>query len=161
MPGAELVAVGSRSRASAEAFAASYGGPATRAHGSYADLLADPAVEVVYVASPHALHLEHARAAFEAGKHVLCEKPLAVTVADAEEMVALARRARPVPDGGDVDRVPPGRAGARRRPARRAVRRARASCTPSSASSSTPTRATGCSTRPWAPARCSTWASTR
>jgi predicted dehydrogenase len=90
--GAELVAVGSRSRASAEAFAAAHGGATTRAHGSYEDLLADPAVEVVYVASPHALHLEHARAAFEAGKHVLCEKPLTVTVADAEEMVALARR---------------------------------------------------------------------
>ncbi|MFB9312414.1 Gfo/Idh/MocA family protein [Nocardioides plantarum] len=92
VPGAELVAVGSRTLASAEAFAATYGGAATRAHGSYEELLADPAVEVVYVASPHALHLEHARAAFEAGKHVLCEKPLATSVADAEEMVALARR---------------------------------------------------------------------
>ena len=92
VPGAELVAVGSRTLSSAQAFAASYGGEGTRAHGSYAELLADPAVEVVYIASPHALHLEHARAAFEAGKHVLCEKPLATSVADAEEMVALARR---------------------------------------------------------------------
>lgn len=92
VPGAELVAVGSRSAASAEAFVAAAGGPRTTAHGSYESLLADPAVEVVYVASPHALHLEHARAAFEAGKHVLCEKPLTTTVADAEEMVALARR---------------------------------------------------------------------
>lgn len=88
--GAELVAVGSRTLASAEAFAASYGGAA--AHGSYEALVADPAVEVVYIASPHALHLEHARLAFEAGKHVLCEKPVTVTVAEAEEMVALARR---------------------------------------------------------------------
>jgi predicted dehydrogenase len=91
VPGAELVAVGSRSAGPAQAFAASYGGPATRAHDSYEALVADPAVDVVYVASPHALHLEHARLAFEAGKHVLCEKPLTTTVAEAEEMVALAR----------------------------------------------------------------------
>ena len=78
VPGAELVAVGSRSAGSAEAFAAAYGGAATRAHGSYEELVADPEVDVVYVASPHALHLEHARLAFEAGKHVLCEKPLTI-----------------------------------------------------------------------------------
>ena len=92
VPGAELAAVGSRSAGSAEAFAAAYDGPgACTPHGSYEELVADPAVEVVYVASPHAAHLEHARMAFEAGKHVLCEKPLAVTVADAEAMVASAR----------------------------------------------------------------------
>lgn len=96
VPGAELVAVGSRSTASAERFAETVGAhapdrPAVRAHGSYAALVADPDVDVVYVASPHALHLEHARLAFEAGKHVLCEKPLTLTAADAEEMVALAR----------------------------------------------------------------------
>ena len=45
-------------------------------HGSYAELVADPAVDVVYVASPHALHEEHAMLALDAGKHVLCEKPL-------------------------------------------------------------------------------------
>lgn len=53
--------------------------------------MADPEVEVVYVASPHALHLEHVELALAAGKHVLCEKPLTVTVAQAERMVALAR----------------------------------------------------------------------
>ena len=90
VPDAELVAVGSRSQESAASFAAAHGGPSTTAHGSYEALVADPDVEVVYVASPHSLHLEHARMAFEAGKHVLCEKPLAVTVAEAEEMVALA-----------------------------------------------------------------------
>ncbi len=92
VPGAELVAVGSRRPGPAQAFAATYGGPATRAHDSYEALVADPAVDVVYVASPHALHLEHVRLAFEAGKHVLCEKPLTTTVAAAEEMVALAAR---------------------------------------------------------------------
>src|SRR5215207_7393777 len=72
VPGAEIAAVGSRSPASAEAFAAAYG---ARAHGSYEDLVADPGVDVVYIATPHALHLENARLAFAAGKHVLCEKP--------------------------------------------------------------------------------------
>ena len=89
VPDAELVAVGSRSRGPADAFAASYGG---RAHDSYQALVDDPDVDVVYVASPHSHHLEHARLALEAGKHVLCEKPLTLTLADAEEMVALAAR---------------------------------------------------------------------
>jgi len=88
-PGAELVAVGSRRIAAAEAFAAEHGG---RAHGSYEELVADPDVDVVYIATPHSFHLDNARLAFEAGKHVLCEKPLTLSTADAEEMVALARR---------------------------------------------------------------------
>ena len=88
VPGAELVAVGSRSGARARAFAEEYG--AAAAYGSYEELVADPDVDVVYIASPHALHLEHARLAFEAGKHVLCEKPLTLSVAEAEEMIALA-----------------------------------------------------------------------
>ena len=93
-PGARLVAVGSRRPASAEQFAATYSrdGEPVRAHGSYEALVADPEVDVVYVASPHSLHLDHARLALEAGKHVLCEKPLTLDLADAEEMVALARR---------------------------------------------------------------------
>jgi predicted dehydrogenase len=86
-PGAELVAVGSRRRESAEAVAPEYGG---RAHGSYEELVADPDVEVVYIATPHSLHLDNARLAFEAGKHVLCEKPLTLSTTDAEAMVALA-----------------------------------------------------------------------
>ena len=86
-PDAELVAVGSRRLASAEAFAAEHGGTA---YGSYEELVADPAVDVVYIATPHALHLENARLCFEAGKHVLCEKPLTLSLADAEEMVRLA-----------------------------------------------------------------------
>lgn len=86
-PDAELVAVGSRQLESAEAFAAEHGG---RAHGSYEDLVADPEVDVVYIATPHAFHLENARLCFEAGKHVLCEKPLTLSTADAEEMVRLA-----------------------------------------------------------------------
>lgn len=92
-PGARLAAVGSRRPHAAEAFAAAYSreGAAVRAHGSYEDLVADPEVDIVYVATPHALHLENARLAFEAGKHVLCEKPLTLNLADAEQMVDLAR----------------------------------------------------------------------
>lgn len=85
---AHLVAVGSRTEASARAFCDEHGG---RPLGSYAALAADPEVEVVYVASPHALHLEHVRTLLEAGKHVLCEKPLTTRLEDAETMVALAR----------------------------------------------------------------------
>ncbi|WP_121257841.1 Gfo/Idh/MocA family oxidoreductase [Nocardioides ferulae] len=89
VPGARLAAVGSRRQASADAFAAEYG--AAAAHGSYEALVADPAVEVVYIATPHAMHHEDATMAIEAGKHVLCEKPLTLNVAEAERMVALAR----------------------------------------------------------------------
>ncbi|MGA8258267.1 MAG: Gfo/Idh/MocA family oxidoreductase [Nocardioides sp.] len=88
VPDAELVAVGSRSQASAGSFAATHGG---RAHTGYDSLVADPNVDVVYVASPHGQHLEHARLALQAGKHVLCEKPLTVTVAQAEALMSVAR----------------------------------------------------------------------
>jgi predicted dehydrogenase len=91
VPGARVTAVGSRRPESAEAFAAEHGSPGCRAHGSYESLVADPEVDVVYVASPHALHLEHAGMALRAGKHVLCEKPLTLNTAEAEAMVALAR----------------------------------------------------------------------
>ena len=87
VPDAELVAVGSRRLGAAQAFASEHGGTP---YGSYAELVADPEVDVVYVATPHALHLADARLALEAGKHVLCEKPLTLDTVDAEEMVRLA-----------------------------------------------------------------------
>ena len=87
-PGARLAAVGSRRLDAAQAFAGRYGDPT--AHGSYEALVADPAVDVVYVATPHSLHLANARLALAAGKHVLCEKPLALDAAEAAEMVDLA-----------------------------------------------------------------------
>ncbi|WP_219463544.1 Gfo/Idh/MocA family protein [Nonomuraea rhizosphaerae] len=90
-PGMRVAAVGSRSVERAAALAAELG--AESAHGSYEELCADPAVDAVYVATPHAQHLEVAEAAIAAGKAVLCEKPLAASVADAERMVALARSA--------------------------------------------------------------------
>jgi predicted dehydrogenase len=86
VPGAVLAAVGSRSEGSAEAFAREFGDDDTRTYASYDALVADPDVDVVYVASPHALHLEHARLALRAGKAVLCEKPLALNRADGEAL---------------------------------------------------------------------------
>ena len=87
--GAEVVAVGSRSPDSAEEFAARFDIP--HAHGSYADLYADPDVEIVYVASPHSHHHEMTIDALRAGKHVLCEKAFALNAAQSREMAAVAR----------------------------------------------------------------------
>lgn len=84
-----LVAVGSRTPEAAGKFAADF--PGIRAHGSYAALLADPGVTAVYIATPHPSHLEWTLRAAAAGKHILCEKPLALNRADAERMVAAAR----------------------------------------------------------------------
>ena len=78
VPDARLVASGSRNEERASAFAAEFGG---RAHGSYEALVADPEVDVVYVATPHAMHDEHVRLALEAGKAVLCEKPMTLDAA--------------------------------------------------------------------------------
>jgi predicted dehydrogenase len=91
VPDAEIAAVGSRRIDAARAFSEEHTRGTATAHGSYEQLVADPAVDVVYIATPHALHLDNARLAFEAGKHVLCEKPLTLTTADAEELFALAR----------------------------------------------------------------------
>jgi predicted dehydrogenase len=88
LPDAEVAAVGARRLESAEAFARRYGG---RPHDGYESLVADPDVDVVYVASPHALHKEHVMLAFEAGKPVLCEKALTLTADDAAYLVAQAR----------------------------------------------------------------------
>lgn len=89
VPDAVLQAVGSRSLERAEGFAAKHG--AATAHGSYEALVADPEVDVVYVATPHFLHHANTMLALEHGKAVLCEKPLATDVADAELMVESAR----------------------------------------------------------------------
>src|SRR5947209_173991 len=64
----------------------------TRAYDSFDDLLADPLISVVHLASPNHLHFEQCRRALGAGKHVICEKPLALTAAETGELVALAAR---------------------------------------------------------------------
>jgi xylose dehydrogenase (NAD/NADP) len=87
---AEVVAVASRERARAERFARERGIP--RAHGSYEELLADPAVEAIYNPLPNSLHVPWTLRALEAGKHVLCEKPFSRRAADVEEAFALADR---------------------------------------------------------------------
>jgi xylose dehydrogenase (NAD/NADP) len=79
--GVEVVALGSRDRARGEQFAREHG--IERAHASYESLLADPEVEAVYIPLPNSLHLEWAVRALEAGKHVLCEKPLSRRAAEA------------------------------------------------------------------------------
>jgi len=63
-----------------------------RHYGDYRELLKDKSIESVHICSPNHLHYEMAKAALEAGKHVICEKPLAVSVAEAEELVELAQK---------------------------------------------------------------------
>ena len=84
----ESYAVASRTLDKARAFADKWG--VQKAYGSYDDMLADDAVDLVYVALPHSYHHEWTIKALQAGKHVLCEKPLAVNAAQAQEMIALA-----------------------------------------------------------------------
>jgi predicted dehydrogenase len=87
VPDGRLVATGSRSAERAASFAGQYGG---RAHGSYEELVADPAVDVVYVATPHALHDAHVRLCLEAGKAVLCEKPMTLDAGTTSALFAEA-----------------------------------------------------------------------
>ena len=87
---AEIVAIASRDGAKARAAAASLG--IAQAYGSYEELLADPRIEAVYIPLPNHLHVEWALRALEAGKHVLCEKPLGLDAADARRLVEVRDR---------------------------------------------------------------------
>ena len=80
-----VIAVASRERARAESYAREHG--LERVYGDYAALLEDPDVDAVYIPLPNHLHREWTIKAAEAGKHVLCEKPLALSSADAQAMV--------------------------------------------------------------------------
>ncbi len=90
-PRSELSAVASRSPEVAEAYAKEWG--ITRALGSYEALVADPGIDVVYNPLPNSLHAEWTIRAVEAGKHVLCEKPLALTAEDVDAVAAAASKA--------------------------------------------------------------------
>ena len=87
---AALTAVGSRSAAKAAAFGARFG--AAHSYGSYEAAASDPAVDAVYVATPHPMHAELCLLGLNAGKAVLCEKPFTVSAAELEEVIATARR---------------------------------------------------------------------
>jgi 1,5-anhydro-D-fructose reductase (1,5-anhydro-D-mannitol-forming) len=88
-PDAELVAIYSRDQGRAEACAQKHGAKA--AYSDLGALLRDPRVDAVFIASPNALHAQHALQAAQAGKHVLCEKPMTTTLEDAVAMVRACR----------------------------------------------------------------------
>lgn len=85
-----LDAVASRDAAKARAFADQYGAP--RSYGSYEQLVSDPDIDAIYVATPHGFHLEHTLLSLRHGKAVLCEKPLALYEAQVEAMIAASRQ---------------------------------------------------------------------
>ena len=85
-----LHAIASRDHAKAQAFAQQHHIP--HAHGSYDALIHDPHIEAVYIPLPNSLHAQWAVRAMQAGKHVLCEKPLALSLAQVQHMFAVARQ---------------------------------------------------------------------
>jgi predicted dehydrogenase len=89
IPGHTIAAVGSRSLANAQKFSANFGGTA---YGSYEELVADPAIDAIYVATPHPAHHDNVILALNAGKPVLCEKPFSVNAREAQSMIDAAAR---------------------------------------------------------------------
>ena len=86
----ELLAVASRSKERAQAYAKQWGIP--HAYGTYEQMLTDPAINVIYLPLPNHLHVEWAIKCAEAGKHVLCEKPIAITTEDVDRMARAAEK---------------------------------------------------------------------
>ena len=84
----ELVAVASRTQASADAYAREWEIP--HAFGSYEAMLASDAIDAVYIGLPNHLHADWSLAAMRQGKHVLCEKPFALTLEEVDRMTAVA-----------------------------------------------------------------------
>lgn len=87
--GAEVVAVASSSEERAKAFAQANGVP--QAYGSYEEMLRSADINVVYIATTHNFHMDNIRLCFEYGKHVLCEKAMVLTAADAREVFRMAK----------------------------------------------------------------------
>jgi predicted dehydrogenase len=92
MPDAELAAVGSRNQATADAYGDRF--QIERRYASYRELVNDPEVDVVYIATPHSLHLENMLLCFEADKAVLCEKPFTINAAQARQAIRRARQCK-------------------------------------------------------------------
>ncbi len=90
-PGAELVAVGSRSLAKAEEFGAKHG--AMSRYGSYAELANDPEVDIIYIATPHPMHVEDTILCLNSGKAILTEKPFTINAKQAQLIFEAAKRA--------------------------------------------------------------------
>ena len=88
IPDARLIAVGSRNVRRAEEFKRRHG--AQYAFGSYEELAACPEVDIIYVASPHSLHLKHTLLCLHYGKHVLCEKPMGINYSQVKQMTEAA-----------------------------------------------------------------------
>lgn len=87
---ARVLAVASRDVQRAKSFAQQY--DIAKSYGSYAELVADPQIDAVYIATPHRFHFEQSKLALEAGKPVLCEKPLTVNAAQAEQLFEMAEK---------------------------------------------------------------------
>src|SRR6476661_8484169 len=87
----ELTTVASRDIEKCRAYATEWQIP--RTHGSYDALLADPGIDVVYIGLPNSLHVEWTVRSLEAGKHVLCEKPLALSMDEVDRIAAAAKAA--------------------------------------------------------------------
>src|SRR5579863_10501361 len=88
-PDAEVVAIAARDLARAREFAGTHHIP--RLHKTYEDLIGDPDLDVIYNPLPNSMHCEWTIAALRAGKHVLCEKPIASNAAEAEQMANVAK----------------------------------------------------------------------
>ena len=89
LPNAQCYAIASRDGEKAASFAAEYG--FEKSYDSYQAMLDDPKVDIVYVATPNNLHYTHTMMALDAGKHVLCEKPFAITCSQAIAMMRVSR----------------------------------------------------------------------
>ena len=89
-PSAELVAIASRGFSRSQGFAGLYNIP--KAYGSYQELLDDADIDAVYIATPHTFHLEQSQTALRAGKAVLCEKPLCISVDECEALISTAEQ---------------------------------------------------------------------
>ena len=90
LPNAEIYAIASRDPERAKRFAAEFG--ASKYYNSYEKLAADPDVDIIYIASPHSFHAEHAKLCLEKGKAVLCEKALALNLKEVKDIISCAAK---------------------------------------------------------------------